>query len=120
MLRVLGTAIEKEKELPITKPVLTLTKTSAKLTATERKLTTFEDIKISEIDDSKSYKPDLTKLFYNIYFKLSASPSLEWQQIFEAERRFPRHTMWRDSWIEGEYIVFIAFQMRLKNIMLMI
>lgn len=58
-----------------------------------------------EIDDSESYKPDPSKLLYNIYLKLSASPPSEWQQIFEAERRFPRHTMWRDAWIEGEYIV---------------
>jgi hypothetical protein len=65
----------------------------------------FEDIKIIEIDDSKSYKPDSLKLLYNIYFKLSAPPPLEWQQIFEAERRFSRHTMWRDAWIEGEYII---------------
>ena len=41
----------------------------------------------------------------NIYLKLSALPPLDWQQIFEAERRFPRHTMWRKAWIEGDYIV---------------
>jgi hypothetical protein len=105
LLRALGASAEKEKETRITKPVEIPTKTPSQLTATERKLTTFEDIKISEIDDSKSYKPDPTKLLYNIYLKLSDSPPTEWQRIFEAERRFPRHTMWRDAWIEGEYIV---------------
>lgn len=105
LLRALGATVEKEKETRITKPVEIPIKTPAQLTATERKLTTFEDIKILEIDDSRSYKPDPTKLLYNIYLKLSDSPPTEWQQIFEAERRFPRHTMWRDVWIAGEYIV---------------
>ena len=75
------------------------------LTPTERKLTSFEDIKIIEIDDGKSYRPDPSKLLYNIYLKLSSAPPIEWQEIFEAERRFPRHMMWRKAWIEGEYIV---------------
>lgn len=125
LLRALGISVEKEKKQIETKPIELPQKAPAQLTPTERKLTTFEDLKIIEIDDSKSYKPDPTKSdigilgfyakqfyelyptkeLYNIYLKLSASPPLEWQQIFEAERRFPRHTMWRDAWIEGEYIV---------------
>jgi len=105
LLRALGISVEKEKKQIETKPIELPRKAPAQLTPTERKLTTFEDLKIIEIDDSKSYKPDPTKLLYNIYLKLSASPPLDWQQIFEAERRFPRHTMWRDAWIEGEYIV---------------
>lgn len=105
LLRALGVPIEKEKKEIETKTIELPQKTPSQLTPTERKLTTFEDIKIIEIDDSKSYKPDPTKLLYNIYLKLSASPPVEWQQIFEAERRFPRHTMWRDAWIEGEYIL---------------
>ena len=40
-----------------------------------------------------------------MYFKLSASPSEEWKQIFIAERRFPRHTMWREAWVENNFIV---------------
>jgi len=105
LLKVLGLSIAKEKEMVETKSVKLPQKALAQLTPTERKLTTFEDIKILEIDDSKSYKPDSSKLLYNIYLKLSVSPPLEWQQIFEAERRFPRHNMWRYAWVEGEYIV---------------
>ncbi|MBU1421633.1 MAG: toll/interleukin-1 receptor domain-containing protein [Bacteroidetes bacterium] len=105
LLRALEVSVAREKETIETKPIELPKKALAQLTPTERKLTTFEDIKILEIDDSKSYKPDPSKLLYNIYLKLSASPPSEWQQIFEAERRFPRHTMWRDAWIEGEYIV---------------
>lgn len=107
LLKALGLSVEKEKEKEPTETKLVEIpiKTSAQPTPTEHKLTTFEDIKILEIDDSRSYKPDPRKLLYNIYLKLSTLPPLDWQQIFEAERRFPRHTMWRDAWIEGEYIV---------------
>ncbi|MGA7563785.1 MAG: hypothetical protein WBW55_11320 [Desulfobaccales bacterium] len=107
LLKALGLSVEKEKEREPTetKPVEIPQKTYAQPAPVEHKLTTFEDIKILEVDDSRSYKPDPRKLLYNIYLKLSALPPLDWQQIFEAERRFPRHTMWRDAWIEGEYII---------------
>ena len=105
LLRALGVSVEREKKKIEITPVEIPKKPSAHLTLAERKLTRFEDIKILEIDDSKSYKPDPMKSLYNIYMKLSASPPLEWQQIFEAERRFPRHTMWRNAWIEGDHIV---------------
>ena len=76
LLRALSVPIEKEKEAIETKPIELPQKTLAQLTPTEHKLTTFEDIKILEIDDSKSYKPDPSKLLYNIYLKLSALPPI--------------------------------------------
>ncbi len=105
LLRALGVSIEREKKKIEITPAKIPKKPSQHFTLVERKLTTFEDIKILEIDDSKSYKPDPMKLLYNIHMKLSASPPVEWQQIFEAERRFPRHTMWRNAWIEEGHIV---------------
>jgi hypothetical protein len=74
-------------------------------TKAEKALMDFDDIKIVEIDDNRSYKPDERKALYNVYLKLSNQPTSEWQQIFEAERKFPRHTMWRRAWIEGKHIV---------------
>lgn len=65
----------------------------------------FEDLKIVEVDKSKTYKPDNNKELYNVYFVLSDVPSREWVEIFEAERRFPRHSMWRKAWIDGYNIV---------------
>lgn len=65
----------------------------------------FEDIIIVGADKDKTYNPDPSKLLYNVYFKLSNLPPSEWVEIFEAERRFPRHSMWRKAWIEGDYIV---------------
>jgi hypothetical protein len=102
LLKALGVRAEEIK--PLEEP------TAAKepvptMTPAERRLTMFEDIRIIELDGVRSYKPDPQKLLYNLYLKLSSAPPLEWQQIFEAERRFPRHTMWRRAWIEGQYIV---------------
>lgn len=65
----------------------------------------FQDIKVVGVDKSKTYRPDPEKLLYNVYFKLSSEPPIEWVRIFEAERRFPRHTMWRRAWVDGQYVV---------------
>lgn len=102
LLRAFGVRAEEIKPLeePTIEPEPVPTMTPA-----ERHLVTFEDIRIVELDDTRSYKPDPHKLLYNLYLRLSSAPPLEWQQIFEAERRFPRHTMWRRAWIEGQYIV---------------
>ena len=105
LLRALGVSVEREKKKIDATPANIPKKPSAQLTVLERRLTSFEDIEILEIDDSKSYKPNPMKSLYNIYMKLSASPPTEWREIFEAERRFPRHTMWRNAWIEEGHIV---------------
>lgn len=71
----------------------------------QRRLAEFVDISIVDLDLGRSYNPDQQKALYNMYLRLSATPPEEWQQIFDAERRFPRHTMWRRAWIEDSYIV---------------
>ena len=65
----------------------------------------FDDIRIVDMNETKTHNPDLTKLLYNIYFHLSDYPPTEWAQLFDQEHRFPRHTMWRRAWIEGDCIV---------------
>jgi hypothetical protein len=81
------------------------TEAVARLTEAERRLAAFEDIRIIDLDDDRSFNPDPTKLLYHMYLRLSTRPPAEWQEIFAAERRFPRHNMWRHAWSEGEYIV---------------
>jgi len=39
------------------------------------------------------------------YFQLSKSPSHDWVHLFDESRRFPRHSMWRKAWIEGDCVV---------------
>ena len=74
-------------------------------TPAQRRLAEFEDISIVDLDLGKSYNPNQQYALYHMYLKLSRTPPDEWQQIFDAERRFPRHTMWRRAWIEGQHVV---------------
>jgi hypothetical protein len=74
-------------------------------TPSERRLEGFEDIRIIGYDSSKTNQPNPEKDLYNVYLTLSADPPEEWIKIFEAERQFPRHNMWRRAWIEGGSIV---------------
>jgi hypothetical protein len=67
--------------------------------------TEFKDIEIEKVDKEKTYKPDPNGSLYNVYFQLSAKPTNEWCMAFDAERKFPRHNMWRQAWIEGKYVV---------------
>ena len=68
-------------------------------------LPSFEDIRVIEVDKARTYKPEKESALYNIYLKLSAVPPGEWTQIFDAEREFPRHSMWRRAWIESDYVI---------------
>ncbi|MDD5131306.1 MAG: toll/interleukin-1 receptor domain-containing protein [bacterium] len=65
----------------------------------------FDDVRIIDRDKNKTYKPDDAKALYNVYLKLSQYPPSEWVEYFDAERQFPRHTMWRRAWIEGNCVV---------------
>ena len=65
----------------------------------------FDDIRIVGIDEKRTHNPDPTKLLFNVYLNLSSEPSSDWVEIFNAERRFPRHTMWRRAWIESKNII---------------
>ena len=101
VLQVLGVA-DTEAETPSKTVEVSEPSTS---TPAAHRLTQFEDIRIVGLDDEQSYKPDPVKLLYNVYLELSAIPPEEWQAIFAAERQFPRYSMWRPAWIEGQYIV---------------
>jgi hypothetical protein len=87
-------------------PTTTTTTTSTTTTTPgPDTLVGFDDIRILGIDSNRLYRPDPQKALYHVYFELSSSPPMEWTQIFDAERRFPRHTIWRRAWVEDKYIV---------------
>jgi len=75
----------------------------------------FENIAIIGIDKNKTYNPDEGKALYNIYFELTEYPPQEWVELFDAERQFPRHTMWRKAWVEGKYIVVYCVPEEIKK-----
>ena len=39
------------------------------------------------------------------YLQLSQRPPSGWDDFFNESRRFPRHSMWRKAWIEGDCVV---------------
>ncbi len=103
LLRGLGVA--KPTGIPSTPPSKAVKQHVPAIPVAEPELEGFVDAKIKGVDKSRLYKPDPEKALYHVYFELSVRPPQEWVQIFEAERRFPRHTMWRHAWVEDDYIV---------------
>jgi hypothetical protein len=39
------------------------------------------------------------------YLQLSEKPPQGWENFFKRSRHFPRHSMWREAWIEGDCVV---------------
>jgi hypothetical protein len=87
----------------------------SEMTVSEQELTAFEDIRITGLDDEKTFKPNPKNLLYNIYLKLSSRPTIDWRNIFKAERSFPRHSMWREAWVEGDYIIIYCVPEELER-----
>lgn len=82
---------------------------------TPQELEGFQDIHLLDVDKEKTYNPNPDKALYNVYFRLSDHPRSEWVEIFDAERQFPRHTMWRKAWVEGRYVVVYCVPEEVKQ-----
>jgi hypothetical protein len=65
----------------------------------------FTDIKITGLNVDLTQPSDKASGLRHMYLSLSAEPTREWIEIFQAERQFPRHSMWRDAWVETDHIV---------------
>jgi hypothetical protein len=65
----------------------------------------FEPIRIVELDIDRTLPSQKASGLRLMHLKLSAHPHADWVQLFENQRRFPRHTMWRDASVSGWYIV---------------
>ncbi len=113
LLHTLGVA--KPTGIPSTFPPKASKQTLPSVPVAEPELEGFVDIKINGVDKSRLYKPDPEKALYHVYFGLSVHPPQEWVQIFEAERQFPRHSMWRYAWIEDTYIVVHCVPVEVKK-----
>jgi hypothetical protein len=91
------------------------TRDNQEITSGPLDLSGFIDISISGVDKARTYNPDPAKGLFNVYFNLSAYPPSEWVEIFDAERRFPRHTMWRKAWIDGDAVVVYCVPEEVKQ-----
>ncbi|MGH7249662.1 MAG: hypothetical protein ACREGC_01690 [Minisyncoccia bacterium] len=65
----------------------------------------FEPIRILDLDVDKTQPSRTASGLRLMHLKLSAHPTAEWAQLFKNQRQFPRHSMWREAWIEGRDIV---------------
>ncbi|SRR6266542_2764380 len=65
----------------------------------------FIDIRITGLDADATQQSPTSRGYRLTYFSLSEAPDGVWCQIFEAERQFARHSMWKSAWIEGASIV---------------
>lgn len=66
---------------------------------------TFKDIEITGVDEKETLRHQgATPAMYWVHLKLSARPPPDWVKIFDGERSFPRHTMWREAKVQGQYI----------------
>lgn len=63
------------------------------------------DIRIVKLAVEKTRQSQTAPGLRLMYLELSESPPHPWTLLFDQERAFPRHSMWRDARIEGRYIV---------------
>lgn len=115
LLRALGVDRKLSELSPPPPPSIAVTPKSTRRATTADSLQDFVDIQIIGVDKERTYNPDPQKALFNVYLTLSAYPSQEWVAIFDAERRFPRHTMWRKAWIEGNNAVVYCVPEELKQ-----
>lgn len=113
LLRALGVDRSLAELTPPTQPRPPARKPSQRVRPADLK--EFVDIEIDGVDKDRTYNPDPQKALFNVYFTLSAYPPQEWADIFDAERRFPRHTMWRKAWVEGNCIVVYCVPEEVKK-----
>ena len=65
----------------------------------------FEKLRITDLDVDLTQPSQEAPGFRRLYLKLSEEPPPEWVKIFEQERRFPSHRVWRNAWVVGAHIV---------------
>lgn len=64
-----------------------------------------KDIKIVGLDTNLTTESHSGSAMRKMHLRLSDSPPQEWIEIFDGERSFPRHSMWRDAEVSVNHIV---------------
>lgn len=63
------------------------------------------ELKSVGIDKEKTQQDREFSGLQHYYFQLSRTPPRGWAEHFTKARQFPRHSMWREAWVTGEYVV---------------
>jgi hypothetical protein len=64
-----------------------------------------DEVKIVGVVKERIHQDQEYSGLYHVYLQLSPRPPAGWSNYFLEARRFPRHTMWREAWVEGDCIV---------------
>jgi hypothetical protein len=64
-----------------------------------------QEIRIVGIVKERTRQDEQYSGLQDFFLQLSARPPLGWEPHFIQARSFPRHSMWRDAWLEGDCIV---------------
>ncbi len=67
--------------------------------------TTFADIRITALDVDATRPSPQGPGMRLLHLKLSDLPPPNWVRLFNELRQQPRHSMWRQAWIEGSHVV---------------
>ncbi|WP_411824672.1 hypothetical protein [Leptospira sp. 'Mane'] len=65
----------------------------------------FKDINLIGADKEKTQISRQGTTLHNVYLELSSPPPKKWVDLFNEERSFPRHSMWRNANIRGNYVI---------------
>lgn len=63
------------------------------------------DIKIVGVLKERTRQDKQYLGLQDYFLQLSAQPPRGWDRFFNESRRFPRHSMWREAWIESDCVV---------------
>ena len=63
------------------------------------------DIHIVDVDKNRTRQDREFPGLHHFFLQLSVQPPKRWIELFGRAREFPRHTMWREAWIERDCIV---------------
>jgi len=77
-----------------------------------------EAIRITDLDVDMTQPSQEAPGVQRLYLKLAEAPPPEWIEIFEQERRFPPHQIWRKAWILGAHIVVECIPQELEQFQL--
>ena len=67
--------------------------------------TSSAEIKIIGINKERTRQDPEFSGLQDYYLQLSEQPPPEWRNFFKQSRQFPRHSMWRDAWVENDCVV---------------
>ena len=65
----------------------------------------FEDVRIVELDVDATQPSASGSAMRLMHLTLSCGPPSGWSGLFDEQRRFPRHSMWRKAYVSARHIV---------------